>query len=162
MKIFSSLSLLMLGSVAFLSCQKESDSDNNNAQTNTDYITSSVWVYESSGVDVDRNGTIDQSLEDLGVPDCSLDNKLTFKKDGTATADEGATKCDPADDQTTNFNWNFADNEKSLEIRNNVFSALNGKMNIKTLNSTNLTLTKDTTITSPISVSVSVIVNLKH
>lgn len=162
MKIFSSLFLLMLLSVAFLSCQKESDSNNGGAQTNTDYITSSAWVYQSSGVDVDKNGTIDQSLEDLGVPSCSLDNTLTFKKDGTATADEGATKCDPADPQSTSFNWNFADGEKSLEIKNNVFAALNGKLNIKTLDNTTLTLTKDTTITSPISLSVSVIVNLKH
>jgi hypothetical protein len=160
MKIFSSLFLLMLMSAAFLACQKESDS--NGGQSNADHLTSSVWVYQSSGVDVDRNGTIDQSLEDLGVPSCNLDNTLKFEKNGTATADEGATKCDAADPQSTTFNWNFADDEKSLEIRDNVFSDLNGKFNIKTLNNTTLTLTKDTTITAPISLSVSVIVNLKH
>lgn len=160
MKIFSSLFSPVALSVLFLSCQKESNSDS--AKTKTDDITASAWVHESSGVDVDKNGTIDLPLTDAGVEACQLDNTLTFKKDGTAIADEGATKCDAADPQTTDFNWNFADDETNLEIKNNVFAALNGKLKIKTLNSTNFTLTKDTTITSPTTLNVAVIVNLKH
>lgn len=162
MKIFSSLFSLMLLSVAFLSCQKESGSASNSSSENMNYITTSAWVHESSGVDVDKNGTIDLPLTSAGVKDCQLDNTLTFKKDGTAVADEGATKCNATDPQNSNFNWNFADNEKSLEIKNNVFAALNGKLKIKTLTSTNLTLTKDTTVTSPTTLDVTVIVNLKH
>lgn len=160
MKIFSTLFLPIAASLSFFACQKETNSGSADAKTND--ITAAAWVHESSGVDVDKNGTIDLPLTSAGVQACRLDNTLTFKKDGTAIADEGATKCDNADPQTTNFNWNFADNETSLVISNNVFAALNGKLKIKTLNSTNFTLTKDTTITMPTTLNVTVIVNLKH
>ncbi len=119
-------------------------------------------MHESSGVDIDKNGSIDYSLLFVGVPECRLDNVLTFKKDGTATAGEGANKCSPTDAATTNFKWSFADNETSLNISDNVFSALNGNLKIKTLTSTNFTLTKDTAITTPIPANVTIIVNLKH
>jgi len=158
MKIFSTLLLLAVASASFFSCDKESDQPP--AQpTQTDNITASAWVHESSGIDLDKNGTIDLASALAGIPACRLDNVLTFQKGGTATAGEGATKCDAADPSTTNFNWSFADNEKSLVISNNVFTILNGKTNIKTLTATNLTLTKDTVISSN---NVSLIVNLKH
>lgn len=157
MKIFSSRLLLLLVSAPFFSCQKESDQPAE--PTKTDQLTASAWVHESSGVDVDKNGTIDIPSTTAGIPTCRLDNVLTFKKDKTATADEGSTKCDQADPQSSTFNWNFADNETSLVISNNVFTALNGTMKIKTLSSTNLTLTKDTVVSSN---NVSLVVNLKH
>lgn len=157
MKIFSTL-LLLVASASFFSCEKESDQPPAEA-TKTDQITASAWVHESSGIDMDKNGTIDVASALAGIPACRLDNVLTFKKDGTATADEGATKCDQADPQTTNFNWSFADNESNLVISNNVFTVLNGKSKVKTLTTTNLTLTKDTVISNN---NVSLIVNLKH
>lgn len=159
MKIFSTSVRLLALTVAFLSCQKESDQTPPAAPTKTDYITSSAWVHESSGVDVDKNGTIDIPSATAGIASCRLDNILTFKKDKTATADEGASKCDAADPQTSTFNWAFADNEANLVISGNVFSALNGKMAIKTLTATNFTLTKDTVVMAQ---NVSLIVNLKH
>ena len=96
MKIFSSRLLLLLVSAPFFSCQKESDQPPAEP-TKTDQLTASAWVHESSGVDVDKNGTIDIPSTTAGIPTCRLDNVLTFKKDKTATADEGSTKCDPAD-----------------------------------------------------------------
>lgn len=157
MKIFSTLFLLAAISTAFSSCQKKSDPAP--APTKTDYLTSSAWVHESSGVDIDKNGTIDIPSASAGIATCRLDNVLTFKKDHTAISDEGATKCNAADPQTTSFNWAFADNETSLSISGNVFTALNGVTKIKSLTATNLTLTKDTVVSSQ---NVSLIVNLKH
>src|SRR5689334_11901361 len=104
MKIFSSLSLLALLTIAFFSCKKDDSDNTGGGKTNTDYLTSSVWLYESSGVDVNKDGSVDQTLEQLGVPACSLDNTLKFDTNGSATADEGATKCDPSDPQSTTFN----------------------------------------------------------
>ena len=89
MKIFSTL-LLLVASASFFSCEKESDQPPAEA-TKTDQITASAWVHESSGIDMDKNGTIDVASALAGIPACRLDNVLTFKKDGTATADEGAT-----------------------------------------------------------------------
>jgi hypothetical protein len=143
-----------------LSCQK--DSDTNSGPSNTDNLTASTWKHESSGVDIDKNGTIDASLESLitGIA-CRLDNQLTFKKDNTAITDEGGTKCNTADPQTTTFNWSFADNETALNVSGNVFTALNGKHKIRVLNSTTFSLSKDTTLPAPVG-NVAIVVNLKH
>jgi hypothetical protein len=156
MKILSSLLLLAGLSACLLSACKKDDSDSE--PNKKDNITAKPWVHESSGVDIDGNNTIDLPLS-ANVPACVLDNVLTFKTDGTATADESATKCDAADPQTTGFNWSFADNEESLVISNYVFAPLNGKFKIKTLTSTNLSVSKDTSVSG---LNASIIVNLKH
>jgi hypothetical protein len=156
MKIFSTAGALCF-CLLLVSCQKDDDEP-----TKTEEISSSPWVHESSGIDSDKNGTIDIPLLLAGVPECRLDNVLTFRADGTATAGEGATKCNDSDPTTTNFNWSFADNETTLNLSGNVFSQLNGSFKIKTLNSTNFSLTRDTVITSPITINATIIVNLKH
>lgn len=156
MKIFSSLLVLGL-SVACSNCKQE---NNPPAQTKTDLLTSGAWLHESSGVDADKNGTIDISLETAGVPQCRLDNVLTFRSDNTAVADEGATKCNATDPQISQFNWQFADNETALLFSGNVFTQLNGKFAIRTLTSTSLSLSRDTTI-APLG-NVAIVVNLKH
>ena len=156
MKIFSSLLLLFLICFVFSACKK----DKNTAETKAALLESGAWLHESSGVDVDKNGTIELSLEAGGVPQCRLDNVLSFQKNHTATADEGATKCNTADPQTTQFNWQFADGETAVVFSGNVFTQLNGKFSIHTLSKTNLSLSKDTTI-APLG-NVLVIVNLKH
>lgn len=158
MKIFSTFLLFGILSLLFIRCQK--DDNPTPASTNTDNIASGPWVHESSGVDIGKDGTIDVPLQTAGVEACRLDNILTFKKDGTAITDEGTAKCNASDPQTTNFNWSFADNESSLIISNNVFTALNGKLKIRTLTNTNFSVGKDTTI-APLG-NVTIIVNLKH
>jgi len=158
MKIFSSLFLLALVSTVFICCQKDSD-PTPATTTNTDYLTASAWVYESAGIDQNKDGTIDASFPPGTVQDCQLDNVLTFKKDGSATSDAGATKCNASDPQTTQFNWSFADNDKSLVISNNVFTSLNGKLKVLTLDKTKLSLSKDTTI---FSIPLAIVVNMKH
>ena len=157
MKIFSSLLLLPFVIVAFSYCKKE---DSPAEKTKTDLLTSGVWVHESSGVDADKNGTIDVTLEAAGVPSCRLDNRLTFKTDNTAVADEGTTKCNSADPVSTQFRWQFADNQTAISFSDNVFTALNGKFAVRTLSSTSLSMSKDTSI-APLG-NVAVIVNLKH
>src|SRR5689334_21372937 len=125
MKIFSSLLLLIILVLSFLSCQKDSHAQS--TPTNTDYITTSTWAYDTGGVDADRNGTIDLAVNTSNYTPCRLDNIVTFKKDNTGITDEGATKCSSTDPQTTSFNWSFADNETNLNISGNVFPLLNGK-----------------------------------
>lgn len=162
MKIFSSLLLLTALSVLNWNCQKETTTPDP-AKTNTEHITASPWTHEDSGIDTDKNGTIDIQLSLFGItlPACRLDNMLTFKTGGTATADEGPTKCNTADPQSTNFNWSFADAEKSLVISGNVFTELNGKFAIRELTATNLTLSKDTTLPAPFN-NAAIVVKLKH
>lgn len=156
MKIFSTASLLFF-CLFVISCQKEDDEP-----TKTEQISSSPWVHESSGIDSDNNGTIDIPLTLAGVPTCRLDNILTFRTDGTATSAEGATKCTPTDAESTDFRWSFGNNETTLNLSENVFSQLNGSFKIKTLNSSSFSLTRDTIITTPITLNATIIVNLKH
>ncbi len=67
---------IMIG-FCFLSCKK--DSSENNGPTKTELLTSSAWKYESGGADVDKNGSIDLTLETIGtIPPCILDNSATF------------------------------------------------------------------------------------
>ena len=160
MKIFFALAGLSFLGIGFLSCSK--DSKTVSTATKTDNLVASAWVYENSGVDNDRNGTIDVPLSTIAptlIQPCKIDNPLTFKKDNTGSTDEGATKCTATDPQTSSFIWNFADNEASINISNSIFSLVNGKSKIVTLNSTSLVLTRDTVIAAN---TFALVVTLKH
>ena len=161
MKFLSSLLYASAFCACFLSCNKKSDPQNQPSKT--DHISASAWTYENAGIDNDRNGTIDLSLSTVAptlLPTCLTDNKITFSRNNSGTTDEGATKCNTTDPQTTNFSWNFADNEANLTISNNVFALLNGKSKIVSLTATNFTLSKDTTVV-PFG-NVALVVSLKH
>ncbi|QEC57384.1 hypothetical protein [Flavisolibacter ginsenosidimutans] len=149
MKIFLPfvLSIFMLN---VLGCHK-TDVINPNIPTKTELATSSAWTYADGGVDANRDGVVDaggsfSALLPTLVPSCRTDNQLSFKKDNTGIVDEGTTKCNTTDAQTTTFNWSFADNEANLQISNNVFALLNGKSKIYALTATQFSLTRDTVL----------------
>lgn len=142
--------------VSFVSCKKE---NNTAAATRTQLLTSSPWVYESGGVDTDGNGTIDLNLSMIGIPPCVTDNKGIFNTNGTGVNDEGPTKCDPTAPQTTPFNWAFTNNESNLTISGNAFLGLSGSFRVRTLTSTQLTISRDTSV---MGLSMAILLNLKH
>lgn len=143
---------------AFAACNK--DKSDNTGPTKTQLLTSGAWKYESGGADINKDGSIDLTLETLGIiPPCTLDNSATFNADGTGINDEGATKCDPSLPQTTSFNWSFANNETALNISGNGFAGIRGQFKITTLSTTTLTIAKDTSLNG---LSGTLIVNLKH
>lgn len=132
--------------------------------TKTDLISSSSWTYQDGGIDQNRDGAIDANssfsvLLPTLVPSCRTDNTLIFKKDNTGTVDEGASKCNAADAQTSNFNWSFADNESAINVSNNIFALMNGKSKIYALTSTSLSLTRDTVLSGT---TYPILVILKH
>ena len=162
MKIFSTSLLLIAISSPFLSCQKESSTTEQ--PTKTQLISASGWTYEDGGIDGNRDGAVDAGasfsvLLPALVPACRTDNAITFKTDKTGAVDEGATKCNTADAQTTSFNWNFADNETAIDISNNVFALFNGKSKIYALTDKKLSLTRDTTLAGT---TYTLLVVLKH
>lgn len=161
MKNFSFAGLLALLLIA--SCGKDSDPQPP-AQTKTDLISASAWTYQDGGIDADRNGAVDagysfSTFAPTLVPSCRTDNSIAFKKDNTGTVDEGATKCNTADAQTSGFNWSFADNETNLNVSNNVFALLNGKSKVVALTATSFSLTRDTVLGGA---TYPVVVILKH
>lgn len=155
MKIFLPV-LCFVFTLCLVSCQKKSDPTPQ--PTKTEQITASAWRLDTAGIDQDRNGTIDFSVMNL-IGGCVRDNSLSFKTTNTGTTDEGLTKCNATDPQTTNFNWSFSDAEANLNISNSILTPLNGKSKILELSSTILKLTRDTVISG---FTAAIVVQLKH
>jgi hypothetical protein len=151
-------SFLLIGlCCCILSCKKDSSSSNNNTDANTQLLTSADWKYDSGGIG-DANGNI---LFDFtsNIPSCSLDNTAHFKSDGTGTIFENASVCQNAS-PSTNFTWNFASNQTTLNVSSGAFAGIGGSFKIKTLSGTQMTLLKDTTVTGL--GSVTAVIKLKH
>jgi hypothetical protein len=153
MKYFIVAIAICFGSVA---CQK--DSSSSSGTTKTDLITKSSWKFEDVGGDANKDGTIDLSLSSQ-LPDCVKDNFLTLSSNGSGVVDEGTLKCDVSDPQTTAVTWSFANNESSLNLGGAGIIGIGGQFKIVTLNETNLSLSKDTTLQG---LPVALVVKLKH
>ncbi len=149
------LSLLALAALLFAGCDK----DKNNDPTRTELITASAWQYDNGGVDQDRNGTVDISFSSGILPTCVLDNKANFNANGSGVADEGTTKCQASDPQTSPFTWAFTNNEQNIQLNGTGLFGIGGNFKVTALTSTQLGLQKDTTVSG---FTVSMIVNLKH
>src|SRR5215212_4945393 len=148
--------IVILSAILFFSCKKkDSDSPGTNKTT---LITQGSWQFNSIGTDADKNRTIEQDLGSF-VSACVKDNTVMFSSSGSGTANEGASKCDPADPQTIPFTWVFASNETAISISGNAIAGKGGQYKIATLTDTQLSLWKDTTISG---FSTTVLVNLKH
>lgn len=107
--------LMLALASAFLVASCSKDDDNNNggggtpAVTNTSKLCNKDWKIEAV-----RVGGFDVTTQFLQP--CQLDNLTRFLTDGTVNNDEGPTKCDPADPQTSSGTWAFADNETKLVL----------------------------------------------
>lgn len=145
----------------FTACDKnDSDEEENKPDPKTTLITSGAWKYEASGIDVDRNGTVDGPLP-VTLPSCAIDNSFTLAANGTGTVDEGATKCDPALPQTSAATWSFADNQTTLNLNGTGLFGVGGKFKLLELSATRLSISKDTTPPG-LPVTVALIVQFKH
>lgn len=120
-------------------CNKDNDNNINKAEV----LTQSPWKFSDAGIDNDRNGSIDNSIAS-SIDACLKDNIIVFNTNLTGTVDESTNVCAGAS-QTTPFNWNFTNNENSLNISGNAIAGLSGTFKINTLSSSKLSLAKDTT-----------------
>ncbi len=131
--------------------------------TKTVLISSSVWKYDTAGIDINGDGTTESPLPaPYDVPACSKDNLITFNSDKTGKVDEGATKCDATDPQTEPFKWEFVNNETEITFSTAIFTGLEGSVKILELTATKFRLSKQVTIPGGIPIPVTVIVSLKH
>lgn len=152
------LILAVLFSAVLISCDKDDDAP---AVTRTQMISSSSWKYDTAGIDVSKDGSIDTEIPSIYFPDCVKDNSITFRADGTGTIDEGSSKCDPDDEQTSNFTWTFKNSETIINFPEVVFEQLSGDVVVKSLSATQLVLIKkDFNLGIP--TTVDIIVQLKH
>lgn len=116
MKKITILFLALSMAFTVTSCNKDDDDNstpsNNNPGgsnlTKTEMLTAKKWKMTALTVD----GQDFYALMD----DCDKDDTHEFKTDGSYTYDEGATKCDPMDDQIiSQSTWKFTDNETKIE-----------------------------------------------
>jgi hypothetical protein len=150
--------ILILAAFAIISCEKGEDSKT--GATKMELITKAAWKYEHAALDVNKDGQVDTDLPAGYVEACDKDNTLLFKNDGTGVADQGPSKCDQSDPQTTNFNWAFENGEKNLVFEQSIFTNIDGNVKINTLNDSRLELLKEVQI-GP-GQAVNVIVRFKH
>ncbi len=151
-----SILLFCAAAVSIFSCKKDSSGSE---ESKTELITQSSWKYDNAGGDLDKNGSIDTPLPSSLLQPCITDNFIVFQANGTATIDEGATKCDPLLTQTTAATWSFSNNETTLNLSGSGLVGLSGQFKILVLNSTQLHLSKDTTVTG---IPLALVVQLKH
>ena len=65
------------------------------------------------------------------LPDCTKDNYFIFQSDGTLIVDEGATKCNDSDPQTTTSGtWQLMNGATQLQFTDEVFGFGNVTANI--------------------------------
>lgn len=150
---------LLIGIVVF-GCQKDDKNNNNSNQANMQLITSATWKYDTAMIDADKNGTPDQALPPGYIDNCEKDNTITFKSDSTGILNEGATKCNSTDPQTTTFTWYFKDNGATLYSPDPIFGGLSGDAKVGELTSTKLRVLKEVTVAP--SYTVNIVLDLKH
>ncbi len=112
----------------FIACNK----NDNPPKSNTDYIIQGSWKFDkatSNGSDV--SGVIQA---------CYKDNVLTFTANGNGTLDEGASKCNSGDPQSTNFTWNFTNNGSTLNVSSGIIVGQAGSFKILSLNDSQMAL----------------------
>ncbi|HWB24657.1 MAG TPA: lipocalin family protein [Chitinophagaceae bacterium] len=108
MTIRKTLACVVLAGITIVACQKS-----NNSQNDVTILTSGKWQISDASVTIPGSG-VSLDVYD-SIPDCVKDNFYIFASEGTATIDEGATKCDSSDPQTTTGNWKLLENNTKLQ-----------------------------------------------
>ena len=142
--------------IAAVSCKKDDD----DPVTTAEMLTSATWKIDTVGFDMDKNGEIDSPVPG-GLDACELDNTLTFSSDSTGVFDEGATKCDAGDPQSTPFTWQLTENDKVLTITGNIPGELDGNVDILQLDNASLILSKEISSDFPVPFNANLIISLK-
>jgi hypothetical protein len=121
---------LMIVAFAFLtvsSCKKEESTTTTTTKTKTELLTAKAWKMTAltinPGITPVAGGPTITDLFAMTEP-CEKDDTEKYNTGGTGVADQGATKCDPADPQSENFTWSFLSNETQFKYDNQVFNIL--------------------------------------
>ena len=125
--------------IFFIFCFAACSKDPVHVKTNTELVSQSTWKFDNAKV-----GGTDVSAF---VQACQKDNIITFVSTGSGTLDEGASKCNSGDPQTTPFTWNFTSGETVLHVSTILFTGGSSDFTIVTLSETQLILSQNITIT---------------
>jgi len=104
-----SLSTLLIG------CQED-----NTVSSPIELLTSKVWKLEAYGTDLNMDNNLD--VEEDVIMECQKDNTYAFFSDGTGHYSDNISLC--GDEDENSFNWNFLNDNTSLEIAFEKFSII--------------------------------------
>jgi len=136
-RLILSTSIFVFFLVLNSSCSKNDDPPPA-VKTKTDLITKTTWKFNDAKV----SGVSVAAFLQL----CQKDNILTFLTAGTGTADEGATKCNAADPQTSPFTWSFQTSETVLFVSTPFFAGGSSTFTIVSLTETELVVSQNITV----------------
>ncbi|HEY4108397.1 hypothetical protein [Puia sp.] len=146
------------------SCNKNGGTGNNSNQdstkaaaTVTANLTAKPWKYDTSGLDTNNDGKIDQGGDTTVVPICERDDLYTFNTDNTGSLNTGSQHCTVGEAQTISFIWTLSSDNKTLKATGNPI--LQSGVTIQTLDSAHLSVYRDSTL---LGVTYRYIVSLKH
>ncbi len=130
-KQFAFLSILSFMLLTVQIACKKSSSNSTPPKTNTQLLTQASWKFQSASI---SGSDITSSL-----PTCQKDNTMKFNTDGSGVLDEGATKCNSSDPQTTNYTWSFQSSETIIHASVVLFTgATTNDFTVNTLSETSL------------------------
>lgn len=160
------LPAVLLVAVIVVSCSKNAGTGNNNnnnmdSTQNTASATAKLeakpWKYDTSGLDTNNDGKIDQGGDTTVVPMCERDDLYTFNNDGTGSVNTGTQHCSANEAQTTAFTWTLSSDSKTLKASFNPI--LMEGVTVQTLDSVHLSVYRDSTV---LGVTYRYVVQLKH
>lgn len=100
--------------MCLLACKKDSKS-----KSKAELITNGSWHISAytvdPAIDYDGDGTDETNIYAV-MEQCIKDDHTTFFAGGTGELDEGPTKCDPGDPQSTPLTWSITPDETQLEV----------------------------------------------
>src|SRR5829696_2995569 len=108
--------ILLICCTAFIfsACKKDDKS-----KTKTELLVNGTWHLTAYTVDPpidwDGDGTDESDVYAILEP-CVKDDHTTFFADGTGELDEGASKCNQGDPQTTPITWDLDQSETLLTV----------------------------------------------
>lgn len=128
--IFTSLAIVLFFLTA---CQK--DDNLPVLKTKTELLSQSAWKFSAATVSgTDASGYLQT---------CQKDNVYTFVSSGTGTIDEGPSKCDTNDPQSSSFTWTLTSNDTILNISTILFTGGSNDFTLVTLTESQLVVSQN-------------------
>jgi hypothetical protein len=136
----------------FSSCHKTDTTPAPAPKTKTQLLSQAAWKF--------KGATAGGSDVSSSIQACQKDNVLTFAAAGTGTVDEGPTKCNVTDPQSTSLTWNFASGETIIHVSTPLFTNTGNDFTLISLTETELVVSIN--YTPPVGPVLLMVITFQH
>lgn len=126
--------------LTFAGCKKDSPGTPTPTASKADLLTAKKWRTSASTTTTTYNNQTSTSDDYASMSPCERDNFTQFNANKTAVFDEGATKCNSSDPQTTNGTWDLNSDQTKLNLTDPDLGGLVIPFEIVTLDASTLSL----------------------